>query len=463
MSFLFNLVVLLALLGVAYIHWIQGLFSSAISMVCAIVAAAMALSYSETIITSYLGGAMANYANAMTLPVVFAVIYLVLRLIFDMLVPGNVRVPHLMDKIGGGVCGFIAGIFSVGTVVLAAQYLPVGPSIMMWSRYETEDRDSVAPVGSREEDVKVYDVMKQSDQFKLAGEESGLWFPVDRWVAGFVKGQAGTGPGTGGALANGRSFAAIHPDLPNELFFQRLGTPLGTKRVGLPFVHQIESSVVGNVRWLKQVREADSQTKNMRGSNYLEPAKTPRVPDAGRVLIAVPMTFSADAGEKDNIIRMSPGQLRLVGPMPSSKTYYPIGTLYRGNVLIRERLDDMIYIDEGKRKHADETGAAVFVFEVDPADVLVGDDKEKDNFKFKPGTFLEFRRYNYMPLADRAVVKPDLDAFPDGSGFKTRINKMIDEGGQLPKNANDPVFRRPTMLKEYNLLDRGPESTDPDQ
>ena len=79
---IFGLVCFILVLGVAYFHWVQGLFSAIISMVFAITAASIALAYHETIVTSLLGGKMADMANGMIICVLFAAVYGIGRIVF---------------------------------------------------------------------------------------------------------------------------------------------------------------------------------------------------------------------------------------------------------------------------------------------------------------------------------------------------------------------------------------------
>src|SRR5215204_4864671 len=131
---LFSIFVVVFVGIVAYWHYLQGFFSAAISALLAIVAALVAVGYHEEI-AMMLAGKMNDQANAVGLVSLFGVTYLLLRLIFDKAIPGNVRFPVLLDRIGAPIMGLIAGIFGVGVLVIAAQTLPFGPSIAGYQRY----------------------------------------------------------------------------------------------------------------------------------------------------------------------------------------------------------------------------------------------------------------------------------------------------------------------------------------
>src|SRR5688500_1981235 len=185
---LFSIVLILAVLVVAFFHYLQGLFSATISAILTVLAAAIAVAWHEWIVENFLAGKYYGSIHAMMLIIVFAVIYLVLRLLFDKAVPGNVRVPAIVDKVGGGVMGVIAGVFAVGLVAIAAQQMPFGPSIAGFSRYEADDETSVytpGGAGGRRVDAYIYDQMTRP-RFEEEARQS-LLLPVDGVVVSAVE------------------------------------------------------------------------------------------------------------------------------------------------------------------------------------------------------------------------------------------------------------------------------------
>src|SRR5687767_2266297 len=137
-------IILIIFVGaIAFFHYTQGFFSATISAALAVFSAVLAFSYHETVVESLLGGRFADQAHGMALAVMFATIYIVLRVAFDKMIPGNVRFPVLVDKIGGGVMGLIAGVFAAGILAIVAQYLPMAPAVAGYSKYATEGTRSV--------------------------------------------------------------------------------------------------------------------------------------------------------------------------------------------------------------------------------------------------------------------------------------------------------------------------------
>src|SRR5438045_2823960 len=120
-----SIVVIIFVIGIGFFHYIQGFFSAAISAILAIVSAALALSLQETITEGPLAGVAPEWMPSLILLGLFAIIYVLLRTIFDKLIPGNVRMPPLLENIGGAVMGLVAGIFAVGICVIALQHMPL--------------------------------------------------------------------------------------------------------------------------------------------------------------------------------------------------------------------------------------------------------------------------------------------------------------------------------------------------
>ena len=99
-----TLIVLVLVGAITYFHYVQGLFSAALSAMIAVIAAVLAFSFHEPIVR-LLGGKMADQAAAVALVGVFAITYFALRFLFDKYIPGNVQVPLMADKIGGAFMG----------------------------------------------------------------------------------------------------------------------------------------------------------------------------------------------------------------------------------------------------------------------------------------------------------------------------------------------------------------------
>jgi hypothetical protein len=120
------------------------------------------------------------------------------------------------------------------------------------------------------------------------------------------------------------------------------------------------------------------------------PAKAPN----GQTFLVVRTFFKTGAGdEKDDIVRLSPGSVRLVA---KGVNYLPIGTLEGGSLLFANKADDSIFVPEG--------AGADFVFLVDTTDVLEGDPKAQP--KINDGVFIEVKRLARVDLSGKPAAAP---------------------------------------------------------
>src|SRR5687767_15766298 len=99
-----NLLIIIVIGLVAYWHYIQGFFSAGLSVVIALVSAVVALAFHEQVVQMFNQGKFNSQAHALVLVCLFAAVYLVLRVLFDKLVPGNVQFPVALDKVGAAAC-----------------------------------------------------------------------------------------------------------------------------------------------------------------------------------------------------------------------------------------------------------------------------------------------------------------------------------------------------------------------
>jgi hypothetical protein len=404
----FAILMILIVALVGFIHSFQGFFSAAISAILAVFAAVIALSYHEIIVEKFLGGAMADSAHAMVLVVLFAVVYFVLRVIFDQAVPGNVRLPSGLDKAGAAIMGAIAGIFVAGVLAVAAQEMSLFPALLGYARYAVDDRPVRLPTVGRSQDMVVKDQMNDAtfEDAESAGDQQKLLLPVDDIVVNMTSRLSSSG-----ALSAGAPLSTIHPNWLQELFGQRLGMEPGAKRVlmGTPSAKTTDAKL-DNLYLIggpgpTDLACLDGEYSELRGS------ARPKIPQPnpadGRAyyvvkpsyyLIVARVRFDLGAGDKlgGGLVRISTGSVRLVAPGISPSTgepvdsvdYYPIGTLqYKGPhvnvnnqqvpttlikpVLMLQNADDFLFVkkDDTNSDSSGTTGGnqdsgADFVFNV---------------------------------------------------------------------------------------------------
>jgi len=318
---------------VAFFHYIQGFFSATISAILVVIAAVVAVAYHEQLAPLLFSAKFYEQAESISLVVLFAAAYIIPRMVFDWAVPGNVRLPVLIDKIGAGAAGVVAGLLSVGILAIAAQALPFGPSIGMYSRFAVVDKTGITYPGlnGQNQDTENHEVMVAETIDPDAPEKNHLWLWQDDLVNSLVKKVTGTA----GSLAGDQPFEAIHPDWIDELFGQRLGIQVGAKHALVSTATSPTVNVTGVYAWPPQMalNQVDQELPMIRQSE--EPlAPTVQYDPGSQVLLIVRTVFSGGksiADEVDGSLRFSAGSVRLVVGRPEEgapfRDYYPLATL----------------------------------------------------------------------------------------------------------------------------------------
>jgi hypothetical protein len=447
---LFNLLLLGLALAIAYFHYTQGLFSSALSAILCIIAAVLAIGFHETVagyVITYLK--MPEDADAISLIVVFALAYAIGRAIFDKFCPGNVQFPLLMDKIGAGAMGLIAGIFATGIVALAAESMPFGPSIAGFSRNALQDRANITvqngPNG-RGQDANITDEVAADGAFQTLPAQS-LWLHQDDIVCG-VANQLSS---NGAAFSWGTPLATVHPDYPMEFYGQRLGVPGGTRKLAYIDTTRGAGLRVSGVFALSKIpAHMDAEAREVRGEHQL-----PEIP-ADMTLVVVRVQLPSGAGltdTTDSHLRLSCAGVRL---KTGTTNYFPLGTMVGGVLLLQNRPDDAMIIDLSTAQIID------FLFAVNPDD-LNTNTKDKEKVRtFKDGTFLEILRYARADLSgnqlsnDSPVTPVQFGEKTESVGGvlrKTSVIQAIQQklgaaaAAAAPSNASDNKPAAPTQDK----------------
>lgn len=369
---------------IAYMHWIQGLLSGLISVVLALIAACMAVSYFEPLAEMLSGGKFHDQSQGVCLLAIFALAYLIPRVLFDKLVPGNIRIPSTMDKIGGAVCGLIAGIFATGIVAIAFQSLPVGPSVLGYARYALKE-DTQLSVPSAGEGNRAVDryVYKELQKDTIDKDASHLLIPVDDMVLGLVSHISNKG-----SMSTGKPLTSIHPDLLQEYFGQRVGVEIGAK-------HTVSNKGSTQVSAEKAVLIKTPIPAQWAEYQEIRKSDAPKQvgPESGQLLVAVELKFSDDAADQDDhLVRLAPAAVRICGKVGDEfKNFFPIGTFENGKAWLNKP-DDYLII---KGSHS-----AWFLFKLDEALVIA----TKTETRFADDTFIEAKRLAKMELSGVKVT-----------------------------------------------------------
>lgn len=135
---IFNLLTLGLVALIAYMWSIKGFFSSFLHMLCVFVAGAVAFGLWEPVSLMLLDWApqkgmlasVAGNAWALGLALPFAIVLLLTRIAMDKIAPGNVQQTTLADYIGGGACGAVSGVITMGILVTALGSMRFSDSTM---------------------------------------------------------------------------------------------------------------------------------------------------------------------------------------------------------------------------------------------------------------------------------------------------------------------------------------------
>ncbi|MGB0767887.1 MAG: CvpA family protein, partial [Phycisphaeraceae bacterium] len=160
MLILLNLVVVILLLVCIAMWATYGFFSAFIQLIIVIGAGVLAFALWEPVSHALLGR-MPAYAHGVGLLAPFAILLIVLRVVFDKLCRANVHVPRLADQIGGAACGLGIGILAFGLVFNAVNFLPLQRDLMGWEPYKIRGNDVTA------------------------NDTGHLWLNIHAWSGGF--------------------------------------------------------------------------------------------------------------------------------------------------------------------------------------------------------------------------------------------------------------------------------------
>jgi len=301
-----NIFALLSVLGITFMHSMFGLFSGIINVFCSITALAVAFGFAEPLndwVTSTIQLHSA-YTEPFALILLFVVTLVVLRLLTDTLLRGNVRVPMYLDWGGGAVCGFINAQIIVGVMATGFMMLPFGGRVMMYSAEERAEDDELDPLTQR---VKF--------------ESNSLWLHSDAFAIGLFNLLSN------GSLRGSEQLENVYPDYAQWAFWSgntvqhsSLTAPLRDEKGGDGFKNGLRVD-----RWWKldpSVRFASETTRYRRQNPTRDNAEPSYAPfdfqaQPGHRLIGARLLLtkaSADRGDKTTPFhRFRSTMIRIVG------------------------------------------------------------------------------------------------------------------------------------------------------
>lgn len=201
-----NLLIVGFLLAMAYWWSTQGLFSAFLHLVLSIVAGSLAIAFWEPLAYTLLSltPILAPYAWGLSLLLLFIVIFGLLRVLSDKVVPKNVHFMGIISQIGGGACGVAAGIIISGLTIIGLGFLPLGVSLAGYQPWQI------------------------SADGQVTKSDSSLWVGVDRMASNVFTGLSN------GAFSNATPLVAYHPDFAKAAILFRLRLDENASVVAVP-------------------------------------------------------------------------------------------------------------------------------------------------------------------------------------------------------------------------------------
>jgi hypothetical protein len=392
-----NIFVIVIVVGVAYFHYVQGALTSVISAFCAVVGVLVAFGYYEQLLAAVGHGQYADYAAGSLLLVLYAVTYLVLRVIFDLVVQGNISLHLYVEKATAVIAGLVAGVLCGGVFATAAQMMPLGASPGGYTRYALQERQVIVGLnvqgpGGRQQALDSQISNELVDVPPKPDTAAALILPADAWVVSLAS------TTSSGAFSGAQDFSQLRSHLLDDLFYNRLGVDQSGQRVivnspKLPVV-KIDGlyTLSGSIEFL------DAGIKDLRPgktSLSLKPAKDD-------VVLVMRTTFDDRIADKDGYVRVTPAAVRLV---IGSSTFHPVGTIESATRVGLERFDDQILV-----RMSESFRGADFVFVVPKtaADELAAPAKGR-----RSAPYVQFKLFGLVDLSDQLV-----SAYPGVSDTK---------------------------------------------
>jgi hypothetical protein len=207
------------ILGIAFYQVVQGSFSALVMAVLTVLCAGASFALYEPL-AELLHPYQPAHADAAALIATFIIPLLVLRVLADSFIPGNIVLGVWVDRIAGGTLGIITGMIVVGILMVALQMLPFGASVMTYEPFDDSLQRSSALVP----------------------------FYCDEFVLGFMNVLSR------GSLSSNRRLDQVHDDLLLESFCTR-NTARKFGRTGAPpdALRSVAVRLAPVAKWRKDV------------------------------------------------------------------------------------------------------------------------------------------------------------------------------------------------------------------
>jgi hypothetical protein len=309
----FSLFATVLILAITFYQGLQGMFSALINCILTILAAALAFGLYEDVYTAQLAAYQPDHGRAIALMAIFIVSLLVLRLIMDQIITGNMSFPVYLDRAGGGLFGLVTAMIIIGTLAVGFQLLPFDSTFLGFSRYTLMEGnkpvlDEIKPgYGSKQETDPnaAYRNVMDWNNGRVSPRHS-LWLNPDGFTVALVSHLSDN------ALQGRNRFADFNPDFLDYLHAMRDGmmresiAGVGAQAVRIKGYHYLQPNEP-----LYRFEKVD----NPSGGPLTQPVPTDRKPAPGKKWLAVSVIIDekSDTAQDKQNLNFTPWQVRLLG------------------------------------------------------------------------------------------------------------------------------------------------------
>jgi len=211
---IFNLLVFLVIVLLTLYMATQGMVSAIIALITATFSSLLAMALTESL-ESLVGKVSLEFQRGLTFLAIYLLTFGITRVVADILIPRNIKVPLLVNRAVGGLIGFFASLVVVGTIIIGLEMLPLPTDLMGYNRF---------PAASN---MQALDADGKPIPGTVA-RQSGVWLNPGRFTLAIWSGASGRG------LGGARSFEDVHPDLSVESYGFRRNLQYASKRTVPP-------------------------------------------------------------------------------------------------------------------------------------------------------------------------------------------------------------------------------------
>jgi len=338
-----SLFALVLILTITFFQGLQGVFSALISCVLTILAASLAIGFYEDLYFTYLMQFDPERGRAIALLAIFFVSLLILRILFDVLIRGNMQFSLYVDRIGGGLLGFVTAMITVGMLAISLHMLPFGLTFMGYSRYTLVDTSgNVLAPGPDDQNSSMGAFRASLDWSKVKHSRRNIWLNPDGFTVAVLSYLSDN------ALQGRSRLSMSYPDLLRSAYNAR-SAPSGTSRKVVEPGSLRVTSYWDMPPKSFYVREPDQERDTgYKMPQYIKLVLPEQPAEPGNKLMVVRATIGADAVDFDRNHHFTTEQVRLVGLSRKdgpAQEYYLAGInfeqiprwirLYRGECVTR--------------------------------------------------------------------------------------------------------------------------------